>query len=805
MYASVNDSVGYGEPGESPDATCDTLSSTTDQVVHALKDDSPLKSAPELERPAKDPQNEDQSEVFVYLGEVPMFQDDDDSSNVHCRTSSIDVDFGRENDKHSQEKMTSDLFDPLAPLPIVANRSSWAEDVAATQKPWAPERKENSDILPHTSSPPKMAELDLLYPSSLYTPTRSLVDSLNPEISNPVTPDEAGFYAAPLDACNSHIDPLSQNLIDPSNPAFLQPVTLNEVGIYIPDAASADAYDVHPFSHDDQRPDTAPLMVLHWSEYADPNANTMVPFCKFFAQARCEQGAACRFRHSLAVKEYAMLFRDPQPPLWSPNGHINRDESTNPAASSIGVCKFYPLGKCRNGTSCPYLHTPSGDAQSIPAHPDSNNEQFESTLHPSEPRIQPCKYFMEFGRCRKFDQCHYSHDITSHQGPSEHSSGGGAMWKTSYDLCKYYLQGTCQFGIKCRFSHESAPAEEAGVESNVLPQDAPSRDKDDGWGTDAEGWGVDEWAKPRGWGDKELPVEVEEPEPHRGNEESSLYSDRRWPPHESEYAPWAAPKTTPCIYHFRGRGCKKGDRCNFDHNGPHGPQSGALRSAGSSNATPSRSSALGTPARSASPRGAASGEDNFSRTWGAAEGTNQEAEAHDGGWGDSESENELSPWTAPKEPLCHFYVQGRCKKGSLCQLRHENPESPEAPLLVSNETTDELESRKSEAEGITKRMDDVDEPQQAADDMGDFARPDSSENAELGHDEDEKTWEAVWVNPSDESFPPFKSRAPCKAFGQGYCPHQDSCRYAHVVDVDAMVELPARHLSPTKVSQISLE
>jgi len=102
--------------------------------------------------------------------------------------------------------------------------------------------------------------------------------------------------------------------------------------------------------------------VPHWTEYADPHANPLTPFCKFFARSRCNQDVACTYRHAITVQEYLLLFGVP-PAMWS---HYAPNEDNLPSnaqpSSSLGSCKFYPLGKCRNGDKCPYAHVDPPDS-----------------------------------------------------------------------------------------------------------------------------------------------------------------------------------------------------------------------------------------------------------------------------------------------------------------------------------------------------------------------------------------------------------------------------------------------------------
>lgn len=87
------------------------------------------------------------------------------------------------------------------------------------------------------------------------------------------------------------------------------------------------------------------------------------------------------------------------------------------------------------------------------------------------PKTSLCRHWME-GRCNYGDQCRFSHDgpggsnplnmMTGGPGPGVDAGGKGGMRSLSY--CKQFLQnGSCVFGEQCRFSHDVDPAAAPGV------------------------------------------------------------------------------------------------------------------------------------------------------------------------------------------------------------------------------------------------------------------------------------------------------------------------------------------------------
>ncbi|KAF5373225.1 hypothetical protein D9615_007495, partial [Tricholomella constricta] len=593
---------------------------------------SSTKTAEELGWPTekfpKDEEQKDDPEASFCEEEISTFRTDDtdkahrdgttiteiSSCNPRIGEESITKANGEENDLQPEESDSLEgtghvnaLVDHPMPSPTAVNEPPWAqEDVETTQKSQAPQ--EEGDISLGLSETPMSTE---------------------------------GFLSEP-----SSEDTSAPDIIDPSNSGALQPVTHEASGFYNPDAAFADAYggqldhssynDLEPTMSEVTAPPAGGDVVTHWSEYADPLANLMIPFCKFFAQSKCSQGAACRFRHSLTVKEYEILFRDIQPPLWSSDDQLSRGEiGKSAASSSFSVCKFYPLGKCRNGTSCPYIHIPpvTIDGPSDPPSERQSDEQEEPTPYQLEHRTQtrPCKYYMESGNCSWGDKCYYSHDIAVHQEPfrltdDQRWTNGPGQRKESQDdragygqgrPCKWFREGHCRRGDKCLFLHDSPSAEEAvHSESNSVVEEMAPGNSDDGWGSNAEGWGsfIDEWAK------------LEEP---KNDSESKQVDDeppasrRRLLDDKRDFKP------PQCQFYAVSR-CKKGSRCNFSHD---------------------------APGDTWAPRKA---------RWG-----DEELPAN-GGWPPQEEDD---PWAPEKPTPCMYYSRGYCKKGNRCNLSHDSPQS----------------------------------------------------------------------------------------------------------------------------------
>ncbi|KAF8075023.1 hypothetical protein FPV67DRAFT_1475759 [Lyophyllum atratum] len=670
----------------------------------------------------------------------------------------------------------------------------------------------------------------------------------HPEI--PVTYEDSAYARAGSSSSQNFMDtyPETSDAVNNNDSNFDQ--HHSDAGV-----AFAEGYSYSPPPNDNQELPTSDdpalpaggLAAPHWSEYADPLADLMVPFCKFLAQARCTQGDACRFRHSLTINEYAILFRDPQPPLWSSNAQVRLVEPQQRATtSSFNVCKFYPLGKCRNGTDCPYLHMPATDLLPVATEPPLELEtEGYAYAYPSSPhddnRIRPCKYFLESGNCRRGDQCYYGHDRTLFMQPYNNTIAEGDIhnrqqWKENQDdgamhpqrhPCRRFQAGYCQWGDRCKYLHDTQSMEENGpVENNDSTEEVVPQPDGNGWGVDAEGWGsyIDEWAPKRQEANNNSnnrPANEKQPangtsKDHNGesaNEEQAASSS--WPPEDKD-DPWTgAPK---------------------DHNG----QSPGEEQAASSNWPPEDKD---------DPWAEASKDHNGQLA--------VEEQAASSNW---PPEDEDDPW-APKQLSCPYYAKGRCRKDP-CNYSYDAPKSspkgggtprsaasqepflpefvdedrgtgswgaPKVTVAQSTLTADgwaddrgekaeeEGEHFMEEGEPVAEERTAVDEERLSNEEEDTAIKNEEPyyavEGASAAHtqltadedqitfprtpNEDEETWAVEWSHEIPEPSIPPKLQAPCKAFGQGHCAYGDSCLYMHIVEKDAIVE--DRRRSPTPV------
>ncbi|KAJ3515524.1 hypothetical protein NLJ89_g1697 [Agrocybe chaxingu] len=367
---------------------------------------------------------------------------------------------------------------------------------------------------------------------------------------------------------------------------------------------------------------------LHWSQFADPLANPNTPFCKLHAQGRCLLDEACRFRHSLTVAEYSSLFHDLQPNLWTlqrvasssqvpqippiappsvpvqqavdipnpqPSLPTQPTVQASPSTSTFGhECKFYPIGKCRNGDLCPYKHTqhPPTELQDTAAN-GSDDWNFDGHRPTSN---LPCKFFARRGVCDRGDTCRYRHGDGGYpsSGPSgpqsspssgedeangwtsnwesrndnkEHGqddNGGQNGWTAQQDEsgwgdtptwgqtnstsrprptkpCFDFTKGRCRRGNACRFSHDMEPR---------------NGDKKDSWASGGDSW-PDEASGSDPWGQQGT----------GGAQQQDANDDNGWSQSwEPEPSSQAIPmkSNAPCKYYGQGY-CRAGDNCVMKH------------------------------------------------------------------------------------------------------------------------------------------------------------------------------------------------------------------------------------------------
>ncbi|KAF9054377.1 hypothetical protein BJ165DRAFT_710081 [Panaeolus papilionaceus] len=325
----------------------------------------------------------------------------------------------------------------------------------------------------------------------------------------------------------------------------------------------------------------------HWTQFADPQARSDIPFCKLLAQGNCPSGNACTYRHALTIQEFTLLFHDRQPALYTinqthpwhqqaqPQVHsaptapqvVNYSQSFShtatqsiaamnqpqPSAQPVApaqppkpsVCIFYPLNRCSNGDNCPYLHVQSDQQLSST---NSKSSWGKSGNSSSRSRV-PCKFYFSPNRSCDNSQCSFSHD---------------------------------QADAPAR-SNAPDVQEEAETEK---PQE-PAQE-DDGWGKPTD-WTSSGWGPASAAQNNPADAEAWDTPPNT-QPVSSSSSTNNVDNNDRSSKPEYVNGKKRCL-HFQRGSCWKGDNCKFAHDGEvNGGDSNAAASG-----SPQQGGSAGTP------------------------------------------------------------------------------------------------------------------------------------------------------------------------------------------------------------------
>ena len=440
-------------------------------------------------------------------------------------------------------------------------------------------------------------------------------------------------------------------------------------------------------------------VVPHWSQFADPHANPDIPFCKLHAQGMCAQGELCRFRHSVTIQEYTLLFRDQQPNLWT----LHRSQNTsNATATSIGTqaqvssgaqymqqsaavipayapgpsYAMYPLPAALLPTASVPVYPPANVLATLPpgingeVQPTNGANPTPTTNKPSIFAI-PCK-FWRLGTCHNGDQCPWVHEGPvgtpnggDRQGDNP-NTGSNESWgpepsSTSRPtrVCRFWRNGGgCHSGDQCRFSHDQNDdgyAANVNPSSGALGPDSPveaiEEEKEETkaeWDAsskveadDNNGWGAawddgnNLWGAPRDESGWDAPPKTDEPTPSSGRGKTSWDTS-------NQGARDSRPRAKGQCFDYSTGKCKRGDSCRFAHIEPERKS----QNTGGWDIAPDSEVPAKEKEAPKKPKGDV--------------------------WPPTDSSSSSAPWvTAP--PPCSFYLKGICKKKDKCPLSHSDP------------------------------------------------------------------------------------------------------------------------------------
>ncbi|KAJ2932619.1 hypothetical protein H1R20_g4469, partial [Candolleomyces eurysporus] len=316
-------------------------------------------------------------------------------------------------------------------------------------------------------------------------------------------------------------------------------------------------------------------IIPHWSQFADPKADGNTPFCKLLAQNQCTQREACRFRHSLTIDEYVLLFKEQQPNLWTvsrtagPQGAVPpptfpyaalgtppqpmpvemaSTRSMGPSKRGLQKiqCGFYPLGQCKNGDKCPFAHVgtpPTNDSSSQGRSSSSVLPASQSSWNTSRSGGSSntfCRNLEIDGHCRYGDKCHYSHERPNDGQTEQPSSGDGTGWGTN--------------------DHNTGWGDAGNTAPATYADDwGPSRNDDKGWSSTASGTGRTQNARQC----------YDFSKGHCRRADTCKFSHDLSSRDGGGYASGSGSdafsrKSQPCYMHLQGK-CYRADSCRYSH------------------------------------------------------------------------------------------------------------------------------------------------------------------------------------------------------------------------------------------------
>ena len=148
----------------------------------------------------------------------------------------------------------------------------------------------------------------------------------------------------------------------------------------------------------------------HAAEFWFPESRNC-PCCSGFKHGcKCRSPTVDTCKHpeceNLEYKEQvaSTLASRPEPSAASPSSGAV-DASDSPRGGGADICKFFLQGSCMRGSSCRFLHAPSGgNASPISPSGSRGGGGFGGNMSPG----QECIYFKR-GNCQYGDNCRFSH------------------------------------------------------------------------------------------------------------------------------------------------------------------------------------------------------------------------------------------------------------------------------------------------------------------------------------------------------------------------------------------------------------
>eukprot|EP00435_Cladocopium_sp_Y103_P006090 s1427_g1.t4 len=175
------------------------------------------------------------------------------------------------------------------------------------------------------------------------------------------------------------------------------------------------------------------------------------PVCRHFLQGKCTYGDVCGFSHQ-------------------------GDQGTKPALHAVtpsddrSICRHFLEKKCTFGDLCRFSHEVTSGLTSSNHEDDRHGEivdRFQMLFVAMSKST--CRHFLE-GKCNFGDFCRFSHEVLP---PAKAVPQDSTMRGDDRPTCRHFLEGKCNYGDQCHFGHEILPPV-----SLAVPQDSTMRGDD---------------------------------------------------------------------------------------------------------------------------------------------------------------------------------------------------------------------------------------------------------------------------------------------------------------------------------------
>ncbi|KAH9792250.1 hypothetical protein WN944_010486 [Citrus x changshan-huyou] len=173
--------------------------------------------------------------------------------------------------------------------------------------------------------------------------------------------------------------------------------------------------------------------------------------CKFYqSTGGCKHGEACRFKHSIEKSEES------------------KGEGLMEKTVQI-QCKFYQRTEgCKHGEACRFSHSTEKSENPLPFSGANGMKESKGGSLVEMTGLIGCKYHLSAGGCKYGNSCKFSHSkekpqtyIKKSEKASPELNFLGLPIRVHEIECPFYMRnGSCAYGVDCRFNHPDPVADE---------------------------------------------------------------------------------------------------------------------------------------------------------------------------------------------------------------------------------------------------------------------------------------------------------------------------------------------------------